>query len=205
MSKTVEDAASQDRAAPSDDDWSARRLENLSLAAKAYVPASGSEIDCIVTGLSPDGASISTALAPSIGSEIALYIDGFDRFSASVMRTSQDAVEVRFNSSPAKRQRTAERIRSLAGGSSMPASSRSKVELSPLHSVRQFKRKNGQTAKFDVIDISLSGVSLRTASRPAIGEIVTIGTVEGRVTRHFDDGIAVEFAKHAPSRLKRMR
>jgi hypothetical protein len=55
------------------------------------------------------------------------------------------------------------------------------------------------------MDISLTGVSLRTRSRPAIGEIVTIGTVEGRVTRHFDDGIAVEFSRRARPRFKSVR
>ena len=205
MSKTVDGTATDGRAVPEGSDRRLDQLENVSLAAKAYIPASDSEIDCIVTRLSAEGASIATPLASSIGSEIALYIDGFDRFTASVRQTSQESLEVRFNSSPAKRERTAARIRSFLEGGQSPVESRSESEGTTLQSLRQFKRKNGETAKFDVVDISLTGATLKTRSRPPIGEIVTIGTVEGEVTRHFDEGIAVEFARRPKSRLRSAR
>ncbi len=201
MPKIVDGTASEDRAAPADETRPVCQLENISLVAKAYVPATDTEIDCIVTSLSPDGANLSTALASSIGSEIALYIAGFDRFSTSVLWTSQDALKVRFNCSRAKRERTAEKIRNLAEGRPIADATLHRAQQTALHSTRHFKRKNGESAKFDVIDIALSGASLRTWYRPAIGEIVTIGSIEGRVTRHFDDGIAVEFTKHTPSKL----
>jgi hypothetical protein len=39
----------------------------------------------------------------------------------------------------------------------------------------------------------LSGVSLKTDARPPLGEIVLIGQTAGRVARHHETGIAIEF------------
>jgi len=186
---------------PSGDDLRANRLEKILLPAKAFVPATETEIDCVVTCLSSDGASISTALASSIGSEIALYIDGFDRFTASVVWTTQDAAGLKFNCSTGKRERTAEKIRCYLEGGPVPRTGPENAQSSTIRSVRNLRRPNGETAKFEVIDISLYGASLRTRCRPAIDEIITIGTVEGRVARHFDEGIAVEFTRRTPAVL----
>ena len=105
-----------------------------------------------------------------------------------------------------KRVRTTERINCWRNGQPLPPTSLRSTERSPLlQSVRTFKRRNGESVDFEVIDISLSGASLRTKSRPPIDEVITIGTVEGRVTRHFDDGIAVEFARRSTPNLNVMR
>ena len=45
----------------------------------------------------------------------------------------------------------------------------------------------------EVLDLSLSGVSLRTETKPPIGEVVLIGQMAGRVARHHDSGIGIEF------------
>jgi hypothetical protein len=45
----------------------------------------------------------------------------------------------------------------------------------------------------EVMDISASGVSLKTDVRPAIGEFVLIAQMAGRIARHHDHGIGIEF------------
>jgi hypothetical protein len=49
---------------------------------------------------------------------------------------------------------------------------------------------------YDVLveNISESGAAITTRLRPAVGSTVTIGAVSAKVIRHFDKGIAVEFA-----------
>jgi hypothetical protein len=41
-------------------------------------------------------------------------------------------------------------------------------------------------------------VSLRTDSRPGLGEYVLIAEMAGRVTRHHDTGIDIEFVGQPP-------
>ena len=194
-------AAIVDTTARSGEDRRACRLENVRLTAKIFVPVTEIELGCVVTDLSADGASIITSEASSIGSEIALYVEGFDRFSAAIVSATQDGIRVRFNCSQNKRARTAEKIFCYLDGNPLPQTNLRNAQRSAFHSVRDFRRQNGEIANFDVIDISLSGASLRTKCRPAIDEIIAIGTIESRVARHFDDGIAVEFTRRSPSGL----
>jgi len=49
-----------------------------------------------------------------------------------------------------------------------------------------------------VVDLSLSGAALKLDQRPSIGDYVFVGCTSGRVVRHTDDGIAVEFTNPAP-------
>ena len=41
--------------------------------------------------------------------------------------------------------------------------------------------------------MSSQGMSLRTKGRPPIGEIVNFGCTKGRVVRHHENGIAIQF------------
>ena len=58
-------------------------------------------------------------------------------------------------------------------------------------------RANGEHISCDVLDISLDGVSLRTSIRPQVGEIINLGRTRGRVVRHHQDGIAVQYVREA--------
>ena len=53
---------------------------------------------------------------------------------------------------------------------------------------------DGRRYNCKIIDISLSGAAIELAVRPAMGTPVTLGRMRARVVRHFQDGVAVEFA-----------
>ena len=63
----------------------------------------------------------------------------------------------------------------------------------------RFTRANGDVVSCEVLDLSMSGVSLETVSRPPLGEVVLIGQMAGRVARHHDNGIAIEFMTPMPA------
>jgi PilZ domain len=55
-----------------------------------------------------------------------------------------------------------------------------------------------------LIDISLSGASIATTARPAIGSEILVGKVRARVMRHHDQGISVQFTDiQSPAALRR--
>jgi hypothetical protein len=43
--------------------------------------------------------------------------------------------------------------------------------------------------------MSLSGAAISSKERPAVGTLLTIGKVPGRVVRHLEDGFAIEFTR----------
>ena len=44
-----------------------------------------------------------------------------------------------------------------------------------------------------IIDMSRSGVAIRCTVRPPLAQLVAVGAVAGRVVRHFEGGIAIQF------------
>lgn len=186
--------------APSSGKPASDRLERVSLPAKIFFPATETEIDCVVTDLTPEGAAISIARkldmpAEAVLYEAVLYIEGFERFSATIATSLQDVTRVKFNCSELKRRRAAEKIAAYLRGSLRAETELRRASPSPLSSCRTFRRQNGTTANFEVIDISLLGALLRTSCRPSIGEVITIGSTEGRVARYIDHGIVIDFVR----------
>ncbi len=172
----------------------------VAVAGKIFFPDTDAEQDCIVTDISLGGVALKFREQPEAGTAVVLYMPGFDRVSGAVTRAGAENAAMRFDCSDAKRERLAEKIeRYLAG--ELPADTRTRQSgRAALPVARHFRRSDGEIVTFEVCDISLTGASLKTAARPPIGEIVTIGSAAGRVTRHFDGGIALEFIRLSDAR-----
>ncbi|OJU11612.1 MAG: hypothetical protein BGN85_03750 [Alphaproteobacteria bacterium 64-11] len=160
-----------------------------------FVPSEERETSCRTIELSSDGASIQCEGPPPCGTSVVLYVSGVGRFEGAIARIKDDVVEVQFICTAAKRERTAEQIAALRNNDkgSDGGSILRRHERSSRKSCAQFTCVNGQIVSCEIVDISLSGVSLRTDVRPPIGEFVLIAQVAGRVSRHFEKGIGIEF------------
>jgi hypothetical protein len=54
---------------------------------------------------------------------------------------------------------------------------------------------NGDVHPCRVIDVSLSGASVDCTIKPPIGTMVILGRMRGRVVRHHEQGIALQFVE----------
>ena len=54
---------------------------------------------------------------------------------------------------------------------------------------------NGDVHNCRVIDVSLSGASVACAVKPPLGTMVILGRMRGRVVRHHEQGIALQFVE----------
>src|SRR6185437_13148313 len=136
------------------------RRVRVDLAGRLFFPATAHEVSCNVADLSPGGASLDCEHAPESGTQVVLYIDGFGRFEGTaVRRDGRPGFGMRFNATALKREKIAEQL-------------------------TQFTRADGTVIKCEVLDLSPTGVSVKTAVRPLIGEFVLIGQLAGRVARH---------------------
>ena len=169
----------------------------IALAGKVFFPSADTEQDCIVTDISLGGATLQCGFPLEAGTEIVLYLDGFDRFAGTIVRGDAEEAGMRFDCSEAKRERTAERIvRYLAGLLPLDTKLR-RSDRTTGPAPRRFTRASGDIVEFEVRDISLTGASINCQVRPPLGEIVMVGATAGRVMRHFDEGIALEFVKES--------
>lgn len=175
------------------------RLE-ANLAGRLFVPLDGREAGCTIVDMSPVGAQVACEFVPDVGTQVVLYIEGLGRFEADVSRKVEGRFGVRFHISALKKGRVAEQLDLLLNRGEGDEPVLRRHERTATTGFAHFTRANGEHIACEVLDLSLSGVSLKTATKPRIGEAVVIGQMSGRVVRHHESGIAVEFTKPAAQR-----
>jgi PilZ domain-containing protein len=179
------------------------RRVRVDLTGRLFVPADGRECHCKIVDLSPGGTSLECDLALDMDTPVVLYIDGFGRLEGNVVRAESGDFGVRFNCTPMKRERIAEQLilfmnRSLIDDTETEMR---RHDRTPTKGIARFTRADGQFVACEVMDLSVSGVSLKTDVRPPIGEFVLIGQMAGRVARHHEQGIGIEFVGGTPDRV----
>jgi hypothetical protein len=145
------------------------------------------ECRCRIAGLSVDGALFITSERPPVGSVIIAYITSIGRTEGYVSGISPAGLLVRFNATEAQKIRIREQL-------SVPATGdQRRAPRVVLHDANSVLMANGESVPCVVRDISLTGAALLTTLRPEVGTIAYIGRMKGRVVRHFDGGIGIEF------------
>ncbi len=166
----------------------------LGLRGKLFIPARGIEDDCQVVDFSPDGAGVKSSISAPVGTQLVLYVEGFGRFEGTVVVRDRTRLGVQFQASSVKRGRTAEQLSSFAvNGMTNRVRLRSALRTKEIPQLRGFVRADGRRASCEVVDVALGGALFKTDTKPAIGELLDFGLTKGRVVRHTDEGIAVEF------------
>jgi hypothetical protein len=177
------------------------RRVRVDLPGRLFVPAESREAICKITDMSPGGASVECDAIPNAGTPVILYIDTLGRFEGVVARQGENGFGVRFSSTQLKRERTAEQLALLMNKALLDESDLRRDDRTPTRALTRFTRSDGTMIKCEVLDLSTSGVSLKTEIKPSIGEFVLIGQMAGRVARHHSDGIGIEFVGMGPERL----
>jgi hypothetical protein len=167
----------------------------LFLPGHLFDPQTDRSAECKVLNLSAGGAALQCAASFPPDTPLVLYVDGFGRFQGRAVVHANEQLALQFVIGEAKRGRLIEMLQSfglkgLAGITQL----RKHVRVPSLAS-GSIVRENGKQLKCDVLDVSLEGVSLRTRTRPPIGEIVMLGRAQGRIVRHHADGIAIQYVK----------
>lgn len=181
------------------------RRVRVDLPGKLFVPADGTESTCMIVDLSPGGAQVQCEQVPEVDARIVLYVTNFGRFEGIVARRDGYGFGVRFNCTEKKRERIAEQLTLFMNRELVDEADLRRNERTPTKGLTRFTRSDGQLVPCEVLDLSMSGISLKTDIRPQIGEFVLIGQMAGRVARHHADGIGIEFVGGAAGNAERVR
>lgn len=169
------------------------RRVRVDLPGRLFIPSDSREARCTVADLSPGGAAILCETIPDAGTPVVLYVDGFGRFEGSVVRRDGYGFGISFVCTPSKRERTAEQLILFMNKALVDETVLRRHERSSQKGFAKFTRADGQIVNCEVMDISVGGVSLKTEIKPPIGEFVLIAQIAGRVARHHEDGIGIQF------------
>ncbi len=129
------------------------------------------------------------------GDKFVLYVTGFGRFEGRAVVHDKGVLRLAFTIGEGKQNRLKDMLALFVaeGLTGITESRRHKRE--PAIGSGFIVRADGHHLKCEVLDVSLDGVSLRTKARPALGEIVNLGRSWGKVVRHHEDGVAVQFVQ----------
>ncbi|HWU17243.1 MAG TPA: PilZ domain-containing protein [Devosia sp.] len=160
-----------------------------------YMLADRREFPCQVIEMSPGDAMVIAPVAGVVGERVIAYIDHVGRIEGTILSQAEGGFEMDIAASPRKRDKMAAQLTWLANKDvlNLPEDRRHERVVPDIrHSTVVLD--DGRRYNCKIIDISLSGAAIELDVRPAMGTPVTLGRMRARVVRHFQNGVAVEFA-----------
>lgn len=186
-------AAAQDVIAQIQADQPRFRLVRVGQAGRLFLPSSSYELSCSVLEMSPGEARVQVAYAMRQDEKVILYADGLGRFEGVIARIAGGDLTIRFTSSPAKRERTAEQLTLFINRNVVDDSTLRRHERIAVTGIISVVRCDGQRASCEATDLSISGVQLKTDIQPAVGEFLLVGPLAARVARQREGSLGLEF------------
>jgi PilZ domain-containing protein len=161
-----------------------------------YMLADRREYACQVANMSPGGMALIAPVSGKTGERIIAYIDHLGRLEGTIARLYQNGFAMTFAATPRKRDKLAAQLTWIANRHilNLPEDRRH-GRIIPRNPMTELTMPNGVRITCRIIDLSLSGAAVKTDQRPAIGMLLMLGKVQGRVVRHLEDGVAAEFTR----------
>lgn len=154
-----------------------------------------SEHPCQVIDMSPGNVALRTERRGELGEKIIAYLDHIGRVEGVLTRNLEDGFAMTVIASERKRDKLAAQLTWLANKHELDLpEDRRHERVAPRNPNSVLRISDGRQYKCRIIDLSLSGAAVEIDIRPAIGVQVMLGTMRGQIVRHFDEGIAIEFA-----------
>jgi hypothetical protein len=154
------------------------------------------EYPCQVVNMSAGGMAILAPVTCAVGERIVAYLDNLGRIEGLVVRAFEGGFAVRILASLYKRERIANLLTWLINQKTLGLTEERKHErIVPRINASKLILPDGTVHNCRVIDVSLSGASVACAVKPEIGSMVILGRMRGRVVRHHDQGLALQFVE----------
>jgi hypothetical protein len=154
------------------------------------------EYPCQVINMSAGGMALLAPVACDPGERIVAYLDNLGRIEGIVARSFEGGFAVRILASLYKRERIANLLTWLINQEALGLGEERKHErVVPRINASKLILPDGSVHNCRVIDVSLSGASVACAVKPPIGTQVVLGRMRGRVVRHHEQGLALQFVE----------
>ncbi len=147
------------------------------------------------TNMSPGSLSVTSPISGRVGEKVIAYIDHVGRIEGQIVRVYESGFAMSINATLRKRDKLAAKLTWLANRHELNLpEDRRHDRVTPKVTGTNVSLPDGREYHARIVDASLSGAALAIDVKPPIGSPVMVGKLRARVLRHFDEGIAVEFA-----------
>jgi hypothetical protein len=173
-----------------------RRFQRVLIALLGrYMLADRREFPCQVANMSPGGMAVIAPASGQPGERVIAYVDHVGRLEGKISRCFENGFAMTISATTRKRDKVAAQLTWLANRHILGQEDRRHGRVAPRNPAGRLILPNGVNVAVRVIDISQSGAAVATDQRPEVGATITIGKTSGRVVRHLDEGIAIEFVR----------
>lgn len=156
--------------------------------------ASHEEFDCVATEMSPGHMTLTCVGRPTSGEKIIAYIDYIGRIEGYRDHMTLGGFSMAIVASERKREKLAAQLTWIANKHELGLpEDRRHDRLTPRSTASEILLEDGRRYSCRIMDLSLSGAALDMEVRPPIGAAVRLGSMRGRIVRHFVEGVAMEF------------
>jgi len=159
-----------------------------------FMRANKQEYPCKLHDISVGGAALMSPITVPEGERIVAYFDHIGGLEGIVTRCFEGGFAIRFNATQHKREKLAAQLTWLINREELTGIEERRHErITPRNGMSSLKLAEGLVIGCQVLDVSISGASISTEARPAIGSEVLLGKLRCRVVRHHAQGLGVQF------------
>lgn len=153
------------------------------------------EFECKAVDMSPGDIHFQCTAYPKIGERVIAYVDHIGRLEGNVVKLVDHGFILSLQATDRKRDKLAAQLTWLANKQELGLpEDRRHERIAPRSTRSELGLDDGRNYPCRIIDLSMSGAAVEIDVRPALGTPVRLGHMRGRVVRHFQEGVAIEFA-----------
>ncbi len=161
-----------------------------------YMRPDRQEYPCQVGSIDATKIEVIAKHEVEFGEHIVAYLDQIGRIEGVVSQRHEGGFTISLSLSGTRLERFQKRLEWLHNrDESDGADQRRHARYHPSDSASQLILPDGRTYPCEILDISVSGSSVKVRVIPSIGTYVMLGKMRGRVTRIHAEGIGIEFLK----------
>lgn len=170
-----------------------------------FMRANKQEYPCKLHDISVGGAALMSPIAVPEGERVIAYFDHIGGIEGTVVRCFEGGFAIRFSATQHKREKLAAQLTWLINRDELTGIDERRHErTAPRNATSSLRLAEGLVIACQVLDVSISGASVGTEARPAIGSEVMLGKLRGKVVRHHAQGIGLQFLDiQNPTALRR--
>jgi len=151
---------------------------------------------CRAVSLSPSSITLIAPVVSKIGERVIAQIQHLGKLHGPICRLLEQGFVMRVAANREERSRLAARIAWLDSHKNHDLQDRRTDErTAPANPHSKLILADGSIETCFVIDLSVSGAAVSADTVPGIGTVLAVGSVVGRVVRHFSGGFAVHFVE----------
>ena len=169
-----------------------------------FMRANKQEYPCKLFDMSVGGCAVMAPVAVEPNERIVAYFDHIGGLEGTVVRNFEGGFALHFEITQHRREKLAAQLTWLINRDVLTGIDERRHErIVPRNGTSSLKI--GETVvPCQVLDVSISGASVASESRPAIGTELLLGKLRARVVRHHEQGLGLQFLDiQAPTALRR--